>query len=69
MKPVKSQCACVIFLVLWSPSKRGAGGRGKWGGRLQLAYLITCKTFKAQVSVQILSLNSSYEANSPQTLP
>jgi len=38
-------------------------------GRLQLAFLIMCKTFKAQVTVSILALGSSYEANSPKTLP
>lgn len=43
------------------------GGREE--GRLQLAFLITCKTFKAQVTVSILALSSSYEANSPKTLP
>lgn len=36
--------------------------------RLQLAFLITCKTFKAQVTVSILALSSSYEANSPLSL-
>lgn len=55
----------MLYLQYFSHPEETTGEEG----RLQLAFLITCKNFKSQVTVSILAPNSSYEANSPRTLP
>lgn len=56
-------CMCCIFSTL-ATLRKGGGEEG----RQWLAFLITCKTIKAQVTVSILALSSGFEANSPKTL-